>query len=67
MNNSEELGPRTQELNLKPTGQPYKLTFYYESDKKPRNSNHPGTQGDFDGFVVQSFDNEVETNSKAAR
>lgn len=74
-NNDDEAivpAPITQELNLKPTGQPYKLTFYYENDKQENqqtteignhNSNH---HGNYDGLIVQSYDNSAES-SKTGR
>lgn len=60
--------PITQELNLQPTGQPYKLTFYYEKEKQPiqqttENGNHDsGHHGNYDGLVVQSYDNSAVTS-----
>lgn len=58
--------PITQELNLKPTGQPYKLTFYYENQKQQsqpttENSDHNNANyGNYDGLIVQSYDNSAE-------
>lgn len=60
--------PITQELNLQPTGQPYKLSFYYENEKQTtqhttENGNHDiGHHGNYDGLIVQSYDNTAESS-----
>lgn len=61
--------PITQELNLKPTSQPYKLTFYYENENPETTDNsndHNAHYGNYDGLVVQSYDNSGE-GSKIGR
>lgn len=64
--------PMTQQLNSKPasTSQPYKLTFFVEGEKHNVNNlqqtETQSSHGNYDGLVVQSYDNPVE-NSKAAR
>lgn len=55
--------PITQELNLQPTGQPYKLTFYYENVKQPNQQTTENVHhGNYDGLIVQSYDNSAETS-----
>lgn len=65
--------PITQELNVKPTEQPYKLTFYYENDKQQNNQEATDRSyqnnvhhGNYDGLIVQSYDNSAD-GSKTGR
>lgn len=60
--------PIIQELNHKPTVQPYKLTFYYQNEKHDKDhlSDNDNHHGNYDGLVVQSYDNSLE-GSKVGR